>query len=95
MSDPADGVTDWADPCARAKALRDAYYDLISGKRAVKVRFKDGDNEQEIGFAGSTGTADLKRELAAAEDECSIKCGKRPKSRRFALTGGILRRPNR
>ena len=73
MSDPVD----WDDPCARAAALRSAYYDLLAGKREVRIRYRSSDTEDDISFAQAS-TAALQNELRRAEIACAVKQGKRP-----------------
>lgn len=85
-------AVDWADPCARAAALRDAYYSGLGGGKVVKVRFKHGENEQEVGYSGSAASmATLRREMWSAEDECRATQGLPPIARRFAIRGGSRR----
>lgn len=82
-------ATDWNDPCARAAALRDAYFAALTGGQLQKVRFKHGDNEQEVAYGTSVGSiAALKKEMQTAEDECRASQGLPPISRRFAIRGG-------
>lgn len=85
-------AVDWNDPCARAAALRSAYFTALSGGQTQRVRFKHGDNEQEVTFGGSVSSlATLKREMEAAEDECRASQGLPPLNRRFAIRGGARR----
>ena len=80
---------DWDDPCARAKALRDAYFDRLAGGTAQRVRFRHGDNEQEVQTSIAQGNLSiLLREMQRAEDECRISRGLKPLNRRFAIRGG-------
>lgn len=83
---------DWTDPCARAAALRDAYYERLHGGTSTRVRFRAGDNEQELQSSHSgPSLADLRREWWAAEDECRAAQGKPPLRRRFAIRAGARR----
>lgn len=83
---------DWSDPCARAEALRKAYFEMLAGGTSTRVRFRAGDNEQEVQKAISGGSlADLRRELHKAEDECRAAQGLPPLQRRFAVTAGSRR----
>ena len=85
-------AVDWTDPCARAAALKTAYFNALGGMTVQKVRFKDGDNEQEVAYGNSSASlAALKREMEAAEDECRAKQGLRPLVRRFAIRAGARR----
>lgn len=89
----AEAGTDWTDPCARAKALRDAYYERLSGGDAQRVRFRDGDNEQEVQSSSMLGNMTaLRKELWAAEDACRASLGLPPIPRRHAIRAGSRRR---
>lgn len=83
----------WDDPCERARALRDAYYSRLQGGTMQKVRFRHGDNEQEVQTqVGTLNIADLRREMQIAEDECRALRGLPPLQRRFAIRAGSRRR---
>lgn len=85
-------VVDWSDPCARAKALRDAYYERLAGGSSQRVRFRHGDNEQEVQTSAMLGNIEaLRREMLKAEDECRALQGLAPLNRRFAIRGGSRR----
>lgn len=84
-------AVDWTDPCARALALRNAYYALISGEGEQLIRQRGPETEREVRFA-KTNIELLKSELAAAEAECAAANGTLPTRRRFAIRGGALRR---
>lgn len=95
MSEATEIVVDvdWEDPCERAKALRDAYYNRLQGGTMQRVRFKHGDNEQEVQSGMMMGSLDaLRRAMQDAEDECLISKGQNPRNRRFAITAGSRRR---
>lgn len=95
MSEANEPVVDidWEDPCARAKALRDAYYSRLQGGTMQRVRFKHGDNEQEVQSGMMMGSLDaLRRAMQDAEDECLISQGLQPRNRRFAIRAGSRRR---
>lgn len=84
---------DWDDPCARAKALRQAYFDRLAGGTAQRVRFRHGDNEQEVQTSVLQGNlAMLRQEMQRAEDECRKLNGLPPLNRRFAIVAGSRRR---
>ncbi|MDR6431295.1 hypothetical protein [Brucella pseudogrignonensis] len=84
---------DWDNPCARAKALKDAYYDRLAGGTAQRVRFRHGENEQEVQTSVLQGNLSiLRREMQDAEDECRKLNGLPPINRRFAIVGGTRRR---
>lgn len=88
-------IVNWDDPCARAKALRTAYFDRLQGGTTTKVRFKSAENEQQIETSVTLGSLEkLRAEMIRAEDECLASQGKKS-SRRFAITGGSYRDPYR
>lgn len=80
-------AVDWTDPCARATALREAYYALVQGGE-TQVRVRNGEHEQEVRY-GAASLATLKRELAQAEAECARKNG--TGGGRFAIRAGSRR----
>lgn len=85
-------TVDWSDPCARAKALKDAYFDRLAGGSSQRVRFRHGDNEQEVQTSVLQGNLSiLRREMQDAEDECRKLQGLPPVNRRFAIRGGSRR----
>ena len=84
-------AVDWLDPCARAAALREAYFRLISGDAEKAIRYKGPQGEREVQLT----TADLKslqQELAKAETECKGLTDPTSSSRRYAIRGGAMRR---
>ena len=80
-------AVDWTDSCARATALRAAYYELVAGGEAM-VRIKNGEHEQEVRYSAASLTT-LQRELRIAEAECATKNGTTPP--RYAIRGGAMR----
>lgn len=83
-------AVDFSDPCARWAALRDAYYQLISGTNESLVRYKGPNGEQEVRF--SAGNIDaLRTEMNAAENACALKNGTANPNRRYAIRGGARR----
>ena len=83
------GEVDWCDPCERAKALKRAYFERLSGGSSIRVRFRAGDNEQEYQSAhAGMSLAELKRAWWEAEDECRALQGLPPLRRRFAVRAG-------
>jgi hypothetical protein len=89
---PDTVVIDWNNPCERAKALRNAYYDRLAGGSAQRVRFRHGDNEQEVQTSVMQGNLSmLRREMMDAEDACRELQGLKPLNRRFAIRGGSRR----
>jgi hypothetical protein len=85
-------VPDFSDPCARFAALRDAYYQLISGTNESLVRYRGPEGEREVRFGAGKIEA-LKVEMDAAENACAVKNGVADPNRRYAIRGGA-RRPN-
>lgn len=84
-------AVDWLDPCARAAALREAYFRLVSGDAEKVIRYKGPQGEREVQLT----TADLKslqQELAKAETECKGLTDPTSSSRRYAIRGGAMRR---
>lgn len=84
-------AVDWTDPCARAAALREAYFALLSGGMETLIRVKGPDGERESRYAQADLTA-LKREMEAAEDACIVAGGGTPAPRRHAISLGARRR---
>lgn len=83
---------DWCDPCARAAALKAAYFERLHGGTSTRVRFRAGDNEQEWQSAhAGASLAELKRAWWEAEDECRALQGLPPLRRRFAIRAGSRR----
>lgn len=82
---------DPSDPCALAEALRKAYLARLTGGNQ-RVRFRAGDNEQEVWTHPGGSLAELRAALWAAEDECRALQGLPPRQRRFAVTAGSRRR---
>ena len=84
-------AVDYTDPCARAAALRDAYYRLLSGQQEVELRTRTLDAEETVRFA-SVNLGELLSELRAAEAACAAATGGTNTGRRFAITAGAVRR---
>lgn len=81
-------TVDWTNPCARASALREAYFALLSGKGAQEIEFQSGESRRRVRYQGSTAAQmdALKRELDAAEAACAAAlAGRAPARRRFAI----------
>lgn len=81
-------AVDWSDPCARAEALRKAYYALVSGELEQRVRVRGGDGEEDVTF-NAANVELLRSELRSAEAECAAKNG--TVGRRFAIRAGHRR----
>lgn len=82
---------DWNDPCARAAALKAAYFASVSGGSVQAIRAKAAESEREVRYQ-KMDTATLRLEMWAAEDECRAKNGLPKLQRRFAITAGSRRR---
>lgn len=80
----ADAVN-WNDPCARAAALRSAYFQALSGQQEERVRFRNGDTDEDVTFVKADPIT-LATELAKAEAQCAALTSGRPS--RFAATAG-------
>jgi hypothetical protein len=85
-------AVDWTNPCARATALRGAYFALISGQNESLIRTATPEGDQEVRFMAGD-VAKLKSELDAAEAECAASQGlpTPARARRFAIRGGSRR----
>ena len=78
-------IVDWTDPCARAAALRGVYYQLLSGQQEERVRFRNGDTDEDVTFVKADLNT-LRTELTEADAQCAALSSGRP--RRFAATAG-------
>lgn len=87
MADPVD----WTDPCARAAALREAYFNIIKGGSVSLVRTRAAGGEREVRFAKSEQST-LRTEMWAAEDACRAQQGLPKLQRRVAIPAGSRRR---
>lgn len=83
-------ATDFSDPCQRAAALRDAYFNLISGANESLIRIKGPNGEQEVRF-GPGKLELLKSEWEAAENACAVQNGTANPHRRYAIRAGARR----
>lgn len=75
------------DPCGTARALRQAYADLVAGGTALTVTFRAGPNAVERSV--TYNRADPARLLVLVrewEAKCAAAGGQKP--RQFALQGG-------
>lgn len=78
-------LTDQTDPCVLAAALSKAYYALLTGKQAERVRFYDRDVTYR-----SADIDRLKAEMDRQAALCAEKSGQTPR-RRYAVTAGTRR----
>lgn len=83
-------AVDWNDPCARATALRDAYYALISGQTESLIKYVGPEGEREVRYQPAKLEV-LKAEWNAAAAECAEQTGASNRSRRFAIRAGSRR----
>lgn len=72
------------DPCARATALKAARDKIITGGGVAEYDFEAGNGVRRRVRYTAADLARLDGEIAAAENKCLLKSGKRP--RRFAVT---------
>ena len=86
---PVVVVIDWDDPCDRAKALSNAYYSLLSGGNAQRVRSRGGESETDVTYSATNLNA-LRSEMIAAQEACAVKNGAANPRRRFAITAGSM-----
>jgi hypothetical protein len=78
---------DWTDPCARAGALRGAYYRLISGEQESAFTYLANGVTRTVEY--SKGDLDkLSAELQKAEAECVAKNSGTITPRRRAIQFG-------
>lgn len=80
-------AVDWSDPCARAVALREAYFTKLSGKGEKVIRFRTGDEEQHVELH-DVKIETLRQEMMAAEAECKTGSNAGALPRRFCFTAG-------
>ena len=86
----AMAAIDWSDPCARAKALWDAYNRLISGSQESDVTYSANGVNRRVSYSNANLDR-LLNEYRAAENECALLSGKPVRWRRFAITAGSRR----
>jgi len=80
-------AVDWTDPCARAAALRDAYFKLIKGDAESAIRQSTPEGDQEVRYS-KADVDRLKKELDTATAECAALNGTPVPRRRFAIRAG-------
>jgi hypothetical protein len=81
---------DWSDPCARAVALRDAYFRLVSGQQESVVRYQANGTEREVRYQSADHAA-LHDAWREAERTCQAARGRpaRPNTIRVATSKGV------
>lgn len=84
-------AVDWSDPCARAAALSQAYYNTLAGNGETLIRIKGPEGEQEVRYHAQD-LATLKTEMVSAQAECAASTSGVNPNRRFAIRGGAKRR---
>ena len=87
-------AVDWTDACARAAALRDAYFNLLSGAKVQTVEYQDGGVQRSVTYMSTKiDLSELRNELRAAEEECLTGVStSTTNTKRFAIRAGALRR---
>lgn len=80
-------AVDFSDPCARYAALRDAYYNLISGAGESLIRYKGPEGEREVRFH-TVNVNFLRSEMQTAQAECTALTNGTNPNRRFAIRAG-------
>lgn len=81
---------DLSDPCARAAALRAAYYTLVQGGAETMIRYRGPEGEREVRYKAPDMNT-LLSELRVAETECSATTGGPNPGRRYAIRAGARR----
>lgn len=79
-------VVDWDDPCARAAALRKAYFEIVRGQSVSLIRVASAGGQREVRYT-KPELATLRVEMDRAEDECLAAQGLPARPRRFAIPG--------
>jgi hypothetical protein len=78
-------TVDVSDPCAVAAALNTAYLALVAGQQEQRIRFRNGDVEEDVWF--TPPKIDLLRtEMLRQQGLCAAKISGRPA--RFCATAG-------
>jgi hypothetical protein len=83
-------TVDWNDPCARAAALQQAYYALLTGGGETLIRRKGPQGEEEVRYH-PPDLDKLAAEMTAAQAECATTTNGTNPRRRFAIRGGASR----
>jgi hypothetical protein len=85
---PAPHPVEWWDACARAEALRDAYFNLLSGQLASEVEFLANGVTRRVRYS-QTDLARLETEWRAAAGECEGTTGRRIHTVRLSTSKGV------
>jgi hypothetical protein len=77
----------YTDPCATALELRAAYFDLIKGSGAQRIKIEGGGGSRDVTFHPADKEA-LRLELRAAEEQCMALTTPNTVRRRYAIRAG-------
>lgn len=83
-------TVDMEDPCARAQALRAAFWRLSTGSQETEVTYQANGVLRRVRYA-QPSMSYLLNELRAAENACALQEGKTPPRQRFSIVGGSRR----
>jgi hypothetical protein len=83
-------AVDFSDPCQRFAALRDAYYNLISGANESLIRYKGPNGEQEVRFGPASRRAEDRN--GKRGKRLRVANGAANPNRRYAIRAGARRR---
>jgi hypothetical protein len=87
---PEASDVNWEDPCARADALRKAYFSLIQGTNAYEVTYQANGVTRTVRYS-VIDTKQLLSELRTAEAECAELTGGASPRRRYPMQLGARR----
>lgn len=78
-------AVDQNDPCAVAAALRAALFTILAGQNESRVRFRNGDIDEDVTY-GTANIPELRKELVRQDGLCAVSRGGRPARR--CITAG-------
>lgn len=78
-------TVDLTDPCAAAAALTTAYYALLAGQQEQRIRFRNGETEEDVWFTAAK-IERLRTEMMRQQGLCQARTSGR--SPRFCATAG-------
>ncbi|ACA18501.1 hypothetical protein M446_4144 [Methylobacterium sp. 4-46] len=78
-------TVDPTDSCAVAAALSTAYLALVAGQQELRIRFREGDVEEDVWFS-QANLQTLRMEMLRQQQLCAAKTSGR--SPRFCATAG-------